>query len=199
MPFRNWRYRNIRRGGCQLYTNGCGCITTLFCTNVALLKQEAQFAAPSRAHPSRRDSSPCAALLRGQPSLQSWSGHRQDPAHASPSASTVPGTLAPRTPLRGHSRGEDGPCIYKATLSSVCLESLLGPPGPSLRANTRPVQPRLYPQPIRSQWDHSCPENPVHPQVVPLAVARSGTAVHSQPLSLQHSHCSTSVRSAALG
>lgn len=149
--------------------------------------------------PKQEGQQPLCSPSEGYTGLQSWSGHRQDAAHASPSISTVPGTLAPRTPLRGHCRGEDGPCIYKATLSSVCLESLLGPPGPSLRANTRPIQPRSYPQPIRSQWDHSCPENSVHTQVVPLAVARSGTAVHSQPLSLQHSHCSTSVRSAALG
>lgn len=52
MPFRNWRYRNIHRGGRQLHTSGCGCTVTLFCTNGALVKHEAQIAAPSRARSS---------------------------------------------------------------------------------------------------------------------------------------------------
>lgn len=92
---------------------------------------------------------------------------------------------APSPPLRGHSQGQDRPRTHKATLSHVCLESFSGPSGPSLRANTRPIQARSYPQWIRSQWDHSCPQTPAHTRVAPLAV-------HSQPLSLQHSHRSGS-------
>lgn len=161
--------------------------------------------APSRAQsslPSRRDGSPHAGIVSPcegsvQPTELVRSQAGPCSCHPLPEQNlTHAGT---HDTLRGYSQGQDRPCTHKATLSNICLESFLGPFGPSLRANTRAIQARSYPQWLRSQWDHSCPQNPMHTRVVPLAVAWSGPAMHSQLLSLQHSHCSTSVSSTALG
>lgn len=112
MPFRNWRYRNIRRGRCQLYTNGCGCIITLFCTNVALVKREAQMAAPSRAElPSKQEGwqPPCRECEPfGGVSPAYRAGHPL-PEHKLRHCGT-------QGPPQGSHQGEDRSCTYKATL-----------------------------------------------------------------------------------
>lgn len=167
---------------------------------MVLVNQEAQIAAPIRADSSHvgrrlpRDGSTCAMSVILVEGLSPFYrvGHEIGRILLTlpcPRAQPQARMIAPRAP-RWYTSSQLGGvlCTYKVTFSGFCLEKFSVPSGPSFCANIRPIQPKLHPQAIGSQWDHSCSKNCVHTQVVPLAVARADSAVCFQPQSLQHLH-----------